>query len=68
VTVEVPVTIALAAVVMGQRLTPAQLVGAAFVVGAIAVLQLPARLPRLRLVAARARVPAAAPGALAEAA
>jgi len=68
VTVEVPVTIALAAVVMGQRLTPAQLVGAAFVVGAIAVLQLPARLPRLRLVTARARVPAAAPGALAEAA
>jgi drug/metabolite transporter (DMT)-like permease len=70
VTVEVPVTIALAVVVMGQRLTPAQLVGAAFVVAAIAVLQLPARRPplRLRLVAPRARVPAATPAALAEAA
>jgi len=68
VTVEVPATIVLAAVVMGQRLSPAQLVGAAFVVGAIAVLQLPARRPRLRFLAARVQVPAAAPGALAEAA
>lgn len=68
VTVEVPVTIALAAVVLGQRLTPAQLVGAAFVVAAIAVLQAPRR-RRLRLVPAPApdRAPAP-PLALADAA
>lgn len=60
VTVEVPVTIALAAVVLGQRLTPAQLVGAAFVVAAIAVLQAPRRRRRLRLVPAAASEPAAA--------
>lgn len=66
VTVEVPVTIALAALVIGQRLTPTQLLGAAFVVGAILVLQLPRRLPRLRLV--EAPVPPVPPLQLAEAA
>lgn len=49
VTVEVPVTIALAAVLLGQHLTLAQLAGAAFVVSAIIVLQVPRRRPRLRL-------------------
>lgn len=49
VTVEVPVTIVLAAVVLGQHLTSAQLVGAAIVVAAIVGMQLRRR-PRLRLV------------------
>ena len=40
VTVEVPVTIALAAFVLKQHLTPAQLAGAALVVGAILAMQL----------------------------
>jgi len=40
VTVEVPVTIALAAFVLKQHLTPAQLGGAALVVGAILTMQL----------------------------
>ena len=40
VTVEVPVTIALAAFVLKQHLTPAQLAGAALVVGAILTMQL----------------------------
>jgi drug/metabolite transporter (DMT)-like permease len=54
VTVEVPFGLTLAAVVLGDRLTTPQLVGAAFVVGAIAMLQLP--LPsRRRLAAARER-------------
>jgi len=46
VTVEVPVTIALAAFVLKQHLTPAQLAGAALVVGAILTMQLKWR-PRL---------------------
>lgn len=50
VTVEVPATILLAAVVLGQHLTAAQLAGAAFVVAAILVLQLPRRRPQLRSV------------------
>ena len=58
VTVEVPVTIALAAAVLGQHLTAAQLAGAAFVVSAIVVLQLPRRRPWLRLVERRAPEPA----------
>lgn len=66
VTVEVPVTIALAAIVLGQHLTAAQLVGVAFVVSAIVVLQLPRRRPRLRLVERPAPEPPAL--ALAEAA
>ena len=61
VTVEVPVTITLAAVVLGQHLTAAQLAGAAFVVSAILVLQLPRRRPRLHLV----RPPAPEPAQLA---
>ena len=40
VTVEVPVTIGLAALVLKQHLTPAQLAGAALVVGAILAMQL----------------------------
>lgn len=68
VTVEVPVTIVLAAVVLGQRLTAAQLAGAAFVVAAILVLQLPRRRPRLRLARRPDRAPEPAARALAEAA
>ncbi len=48
VTVEVPVTIALAAVVLGQHMTPPQLLGAAVVVSAIVGMQLRRR-PRRRL-------------------
>lgn len=59
VTVEVPVTIVLAATVLGQRLTPPQLAGAALVVAAIVGMQLRRR-PRLRLV----ETPAALPPAL----
>jgi len=40
VTVEVPVTIALAAVVLKQHLTPTQFVGAGLVVAAIVTMQL----------------------------
>ena len=58
VTVEVPVTITLAAVVLGQHLTVAQLAGAAFVVSAIIVLQVPRRRPRLRLLGRPAPEPA----------
>ena len=43
VTVEVPVTIALAAVVLKQHLTPTQLVGAGLVVAAIVTMQLRSR-------------------------
>lgn len=68
VTVEVPVTIALAAVVLGQHLTAAQLLGAASVVSAIVVLQLPRRRPRLRLVERPSPEPPAHARALAEAA
>lgn len=50
VTVEVPVGLALAAVVLGERLSAPQLTGAALVVAAIALLQVRVpRLPRLRL-------------------
>ena len=48
VTVEVPVTIALAAVVLGQRMTPPQLLGAGLVVAAIVGMQLRRR-PKRRL-------------------
>lgn len=58
VTVEVPVTIVLAAAVLGQHLTSAQLAGAACVVSAIVVLQLPRLRLRLRLVERRAPEPA----------
>ncbi len=51
VTIEVPATIALAAVVLGQSLTPVQLVGAGLVVLAIVGMQLrPRRRLKLRLV------------------
>jgi drug/metabolite transporter (DMT)-like permease len=46
-TVEPPVTIALSALVFGERLGPVQLVGAALVVSAIVILQLRRR-PKLR--------------------
>jgi drug/metabolite transporter (DMT)-like permease len=58
VTVEVPVTIALAAVVLGQNLTPPQLVGAGLVVAAIVAMQLRRR-PKLRLVQSPAALPLA---------
>jgi drug/metabolite transporter (DMT)-like permease len=58
VTVEVPVTIALAAVVLGQHMTPPQLVGAGFVVAAIVTMQLRRR-PKLRLVERPAALPLA---------
>lgn len=48
VTVEVPVTIALAAVVLGQHMTPPQLLGAGLVVAAIVGMQLRRR-PKRRL-------------------
>jgi drug/metabolite transporter (DMT)-like permease len=54
-TVEPPVTIALAAVVFGERLGPLQLLGAGLVVGAVVILQLRRR-PALR------PVPRPAPG------
>ena len=52
VTVEVPVTIALAALVLKQHLTSPQLAGAALVVGAILAMQLKWRPARLRLASA----------------
>ena len=58
VTVEVPVTIALAAVVLKQHLTPAQLAGAGLVVAAIVTMQLRRR-PKLRLVPQPVAVPLA---------
>jgi drug/metabolite transporter (DMT)-like permease len=48
ITVEVPIGIALAAVVLGQRLAPAQLAGAAVVLGGLAALRWRPR-PALRL-------------------
>ncbi len=63
VTVEVPVTIVLAAVVLKQNLTPEQLTGAAFVVAAIVGMQLRRR-PKLRLVPS-SPAPASPPLALA---
>ena len=56
VTVEVPVTIALAAAVLKQTLTPPQLVGAGLVVAAIVGTQLRRR-PKLRLVPSPAGLP-----------
>jgi drug/metabolite transporter (DMT)-like permease len=58
VTVEVPMTIALAAVVLKQHLTPAQLAGAGLVVAAIVGMQLRRR-PKLRLVPRPAALPLA---------
>jgi drug/metabolite transporter (DMT)-like permease len=49
VTVEVPVGLVLAAAVLGDRLAVPQLLGAAFVVGAIGMLQLPSLGPVARL-------------------
>jgi drug/metabolite transporter (DMT)-like permease len=46
-TVEPPVTIALSALVFGERLGPLQLLGAGLVVGAVVILQLRRR-PALR--------------------
>ncbi len=66
VTVEVPVTIALAAAVLGQHLTGPQLTGAALVVFAIVVLQVPRR--RLRLPRFGRPEPAPVPLVLGEAA
>lgn len=53
VTVEVPTGLALATFALGEHLTTAQQLGAAAVVGAIVLLQLPARLPRRRLAEVR---------------
>src|SRR4029079_1610507 len=58
VTVEVPVTIALAAIVLKQHLTPTQFVGAGLIVAAIVTMQLRSR-PKLRLVPTPAPRPAA---------
>jgi drug/metabolite transporter (DMT)-like permease len=57
VTVEVPVTIALAAVVLKQHLTSPQLAGAGLVVAAIVAMQLRRR-PKLRLVQSPVSPPA----------
>jgi drug/metabolite transporter (DMT)-like permease len=46
VTIEAPTGVALAALALGERLAPAQLVGAALVLGAIVLLQVRVRLPR----------------------
>jgi drug/metabolite transporter (DMT)-like permease len=59
VTVEVPAGLALATFALGERLTTAQQLGAAAVVGAIVLLQLPGRLSRRRLAEVR---PLPAPG------
>ncbi len=56
VTIEVPATIALAAVVLGQHMTSPQLAGAGLVVAAIVAMQLRRR-PKLRLVEAQAPLP-----------
>jgi drug/metabolite transporter (DMT)-like permease len=48
-TFEPPVTVALAFLALGERLTPAQLAGGALVLAAVVLLQLPARRIRLRL-------------------
>jgi drug/metabolite transporter (DMT)-like permease len=48
VTIEAPAGLALAALALGERLAPAQLAGAALVVGAIVVLQVKVRVPRRR--------------------
>ncbi len=49
VTVEVPTGLALATFALGEHLTLAQQIGAGAVVGAIVLLQVPARVPRRRL-------------------
>jgi drug/metabolite transporter (DMT)-like permease len=67
ITVEVPIGIALSALVLGQRLAPAQLAGAATVLLGIGVLQ-SRRRPRLRLVRPEVQAPAVEPPVLAEAA
>jgi drug/metabolite transporter (DMT)-like permease len=46
VAIEIPLTLGLAAVALGDRLDPSQLLGAVFVLAGIAVLRL--RLPRRR--------------------
>ena len=48
VTIEAPAGLALAALALGERLAPAQLAGAALVVGAIVILQVRLRLPPRR--------------------
>ena len=48
VTIEAPAGVALAALALGERLAPAQLAGAALVLGAIVLLQVRVRLPRRR--------------------
>ena len=58
VTVEVPITIALAAVVLKQHMTPTQLAGAGLVVVAIMAMQLRRR-PNSQVVARRAATPLA---------
>jgi drug/metabolite transporter (DMT)-like permease len=72
ITVEVPIGIALSAVVLGQQLAVGQLAGAGIVLAGIAALQLPRRRPRLTVLrGGRAGEPAqAAPSvpSLAEAA
>jgi drug/metabolite transporter (DMT)-like permease len=58
-TFEPVVTVALAFAVLGERMAPAQLAGGALVLGAVIVLQLPARRrARVRLHAEPARTPA----------
>jgi len=49
-TFEPPVTVALAFLVLGERLTPAQLLGGALVLAAVVLLQMPARRRAARLV------------------
>jgi drug/metabolite transporter (DMT)-like permease len=53
VTIEAPAGVALAAIALGERLAPTQLAGAALVLGAIVLLQLPVRLLRRREVEVR---------------
>ena len=65
VTVEVPTGLALSTFALGERLTTPQQIGAAAVVGAIALLQIRIRLPRRRLAEVRT-LPV--PGAVAESA
>jgi drug/metabolite transporter (DMT)-like permease len=65
-TFEPVVTVVLAFLVLGERLTPAQLAGGALVLGAVIVLQLPARrrTARSRRTALRAAPAASAPSGL----
>jgi drug/metabolite transporter (DMT)-like permease len=59
-TIEPPVTIALSALVFGERLGPVQLLGAGLVVSAVVILQLRRR-PKLRPVPQPAPRPAPEP-------